>query len=116
MSGDSQSTHWSYSLSQPSKWMLRSRCTTRFTVATQMSRGSIRSTASSFMPTLKPWLGQSWNGHQGRANQLGPHPGGTALGVGAGLSLPAGVWGESSDQEPLCTVIPGASPSGKGTG
>ena len=34
--------------------------------------------------------------------------------MGVGLSLPVGAG--SSDQEPLCTVIPGTSPSGKGTG
>lgn len=60
-SGDSQSTHWSYSSSQPSKCIRSNRWTMRVTVATQTSRGSMRSTASSFIPGRKPWLGTSWS-------------------------------------------------------
>ena len=37
MSGDSQSTHWSYSFSQPSKWTRSNRPTTRLTVPTQIN-------------------------------------------------------------------------------
>lgn len=59
-SGDSQSTHWSYSSSQPSKCIRSNLWTMRVTVATQTSLGSMRSTASSFIPGRNPWLGTSW--------------------------------------------------------
>lgn len=59
MSGLSQSSHWSYSSSQPSKCIFRRRPTTRDTVPTHTNRGSMRSAASNLMPTTKPWAGIS---------------------------------------------------------
>lgn len=59
MSGLSQSSHWSYSSSQPSKWIFSRRPTTRDTVPTHTNRGSMRSAASNLMPTTNPWAGIS---------------------------------------------------------
>ncbi len=74
-SGDSQSTHWSYSSSQPSKCIRSNLWTMRVTVATQTSLGSMRSTASSFIPGRNPWLGTSWRRREerragGRSNRF----------------------------------------------
>lgn len=72
-SGDSQSTHWSYSSSHPSKCILNRRWIMRVTVATHTRRGSIRSTASSFIPTWNPWFGTSWKSKHVDKSNINKH-------------------------------------------